>query len=186
MVFGELFTKNEPIHASDLSYSHFLDDGELDFDNHNIELEDYVTKFMNTTYDSDKGVKGPTPFDDAPEEAYKWMQIIDGNINVQFRSIGDGGYYSNSKEIVSMAIAAQEQSERNGVEYSDDDDLAEDASWMQKTAHAVKNFFSKAVDLVKKAFKSAENALNKLMLSIPGVNDWWKSMINKNDCPGSL
>lgn len=179
----ELFTGSEPIWLDSLSsrYTKFKEsDGSVDWNYFHISSEEYVTMVIDTEYELEGGqegygwAKGPTPFPDAPEEAYKWIRLLDGGVEVRFRGIGsNSGRTSNIKEIMAMASVAQIESDTTVEDSPDSEtDLSDDNPWWTEVAEGVAKF----VDWVINLFKDVLEAFNRLLRSsIPLYGDWWIS-----------
>lgn len=200
----ELFELDKPYWIDELEgkYTVFLPDGTVDWDHFHMTTEEYITEIIETDYTKAKvsligrpsGIaKGPEPFPGAPEGsntpqdpgAYKWIRLLDGGVEVQFRGIGGApGQLSNTKEIISMATVVQAESQRvvdDAEEFSGTGkfDVSDDSpAWAKlgslliKTWLAVDNFFRSLQSGIKAGF------LN-LMRSNVTFNDWWKAQVAK-------
>ncbi len=192
----DLFTLNDPTWLSDISgmYTNFLPSGEVDWDHFHMTAEDYVTQILQTDYseegffDKDQmlswhsgesaiAAKGPEPFEGAPEEAYKWIRLLDGGVEVRFRGIGGGaGHTSNVKEIMAMTAVAQTESNTvvddspTGIEETEDESSAWDR--FADGLKAVGNFFVNISNAIT-------NGFTRLLKTIPAYYDWWVQQQSK-------
>ncbi len=126
------------------------------------------------------GVQGPTPFANAPEEAYKTIIRIDGGRELLF--IGAGGQpakTSNAKEIVCMATLVQYESD---MTYEDAPEKPDDTFFGKLGTMATK--FSNFVESISNAIDHAVSGfVNKLGVAVQNAfnSDFYTTMVAKNE-----
>jgi N-acetylmuramoyl-L-alanine amidase len=183
LVSGKFIDADNPPYVDQLTYTDTTNLANL----RDMPVDEYVPSILNMTYDADKGaVKGPTPWPNAPEDAYKWMTLLDGGIAVEFRDReGNYGYTSNIKEITAMTIVANAQADNpdenlDNDEYADKSDLDLDPSDPNSPAASIESIFTsvvnaaqKAWDAVKSGAKMVHNGATHIAAGIPGLGDWW-------------
>lgn len=133
---------------------------------------DYATQNLGTTY-QDGGFKGPAPFANAPEEAYKNITIIDGEQSLVFRDAnGNYGCKSNLRQILSMAMTAQEQTD-NFEDNVDEDtfELLTSDSMLDR----IKGVFSAITKTVQAAVNAIKNFVSNVINAVfPSFQQWWQ------------
>lgn len=175
LVTGDFMDKDYPPYVDQLTYT----DTENMQDLRDMSAEDYVTNVLHMKYDKQRGaVLGPEPFLGAPADAYKWISLVDGGIEVEFRGRdGSYGYTSNIKEITSMTMSANISTSAPENEYTEND-LDTSASDNDSPINRIANFFTSTVNAVRKAknfFGSlAHNVATHIGAGIPGLADWWQ------------
>lgn len=133
---------------------------------------DYATQNLGTTYQNG-GFKGPAPFANAPEEAYKNITIIDGEQSLVFRDAnGNYGCKSNLRQILSMVMVAQEQTDNFEDNVNEDTfELLTSNSIIDK----IKGVFSVITKAVEAAVNAVKNFFSNVMEAIfPSFKNWWE------------
>ena len=120
-----------------------------------FSAEDYITGVMGAEFNSSSGrTKGPMPWAEAPTDAYKWIDILDGDQIVSFTNQdGTYGYFSNIKEIMSMASVASNVS----------DDVEENFEKEEVSA------FDAIGSLFTNAFSFATDTVSGWVSKLPGI-----------------
>lgn len=133
---------------------------------------DYATQNLGTTYQNG-GFKGPAPFANAPEEAYKNITIIDGEQSLVFRDAnGNYGCKSNLRQILSMVMVAQEQTDN--FEDNVDEDTFEFLT-SNSIIDKIKGVFSVITKAVEAAVNAVKNFFSNVMEAIfPSFKNWWE------------
>lgn len=163
--------------------------GKPDLDNQHLHVSTYIPDWINTEYRETSTfsaltngyfnageAKGPQPFEGAPEEAYKWIRIIDGEVMVTTTAVGDTtAGFSNVHEIMALASIASfgndipSHHSQDAHEITEDDGTNENSTFLSglKTAY---NRIKMGLDMAKEKF---DNARDKILSSIPLVNSLW-------------
>lgn len=174
LVTGGFMDKDYPPYIDQLTYT----DTENMTDLRDMSAEEYVTNVLHMTYDKKKGaVLGPEPFPNAPSDAYKWVSLIDGGIEIEFRGRdGSYGYTSNIKEITSMTMSANLSTSAPELDYTEDD-LDKNANDNDSPVAKIGGFFTNTVNAIRKAVKVVGNVVHNVAThigaGIPGLADWW-------------
>lgn len=109
----ELATGEYVTGTPNVSDYHYVDiDNLSNPDAWDYTAEEFAKTILHTDYDSSKGIKGPEPFPNAPDAAYKWISVIDGGSSLQFRNKkGEYTTESNIKDIVCMTMTVNESND---------------------------------------------------------------------------
>lgn len=155
--------------------TNFTESGEIDWDNHLVDVETYANNVLNTEY-ADGKIKGPEPFNLAPDDAYSWLELFDGGAELQFATAGGGyRYASNITEIIALTASAGEQSDLSYQDYPDEnkEDIdSEDGAvsfWKQ-----VENVFTSIRIALKNAVTTVFNAALTYFVGDDGKNAFWQ------------
>ena len=169
------YDPKRPPTLDDMKYlTNFTETGEIDWDNHLVDIETYAANVLHTEYRDGK-LKGPEPFDLAPDETYGWLYKFDGGAEVQFASAGGGyRYASNITEVMALAASASEQSDLTYQDYPDENkEDFDDANAAVKLWNAITDLFTKVRTALKKAVTSVFNVATSLIWGEDGKNEFW-------------
>lgn len=171
----DYYDVEHPPTLDDMKYlTNFTETGEIDWDNHLVDIETYATNVLQTEYRDGK-LKGPEPFDLAPDEAYGWLYKFDGGAEVQFASAGGGyRYASNITEIMALAATASEQSDLTYQDYPDENkEDFDDENAAVKLWNSITDLFTKVRTALKNAVTSVFNVAATLLWGEDGKNEFW-------------
>lgn len=142
--------------------------------NHNLTYvpQSSWTNPNHYQYRKDYGIKGPKPFDDAPDAAYKWIKKMDGGQNVRFvGATGQNSLTSNIQEIVAMAMVAQTQTDRGNEDDVDDDSFSYDESLWSSFLDNMNQFITSVRDF----FMGTKKDGSETGVDEKWIKTWWKT-----------